>query len=412
MNGMRSNAQRVLRRFALAMGIGALLALLAALYRLLTSLTRRLKRCSPSEGEKEGATPIASRSKTTTTTRTTKPFAAFISHMKAEASMEARFVQAELEALLSRRVFLDSDDLRDLSQLTQHVRESEVLILVQSKSVLTRPYCLIELMAAFEENVPIVGLCLERHSFPYDFAASSSFLTHLDTALSTSNPGAEELLVEHGIDMVGAAHELSSRLPNIISVRLDTCASKTILKATISDLVSAMAGARPAPLLRQSTRDEWLAQRDAARKRGSLRSITAHGHPRGETDLTRRPSAESAVPLHAPVRAKKELAAPKVCTELRTADQLPPLGPGMIIFITGGFRLGPGCPVEPSCCYAASIHLILAHLDIAHHTFVLDLQDKDVYREWLNPLIGKPAENNITSPIAYIGTVPPGSPNW
>ena len=47
--------------------------------------------------------------------------------MKAETSMESRFIQTELESKLGRKCFLDSDDLRDLSDLTQHVRDSDVL---------------------------------------------------------------------------------------------------------------------------------------------------------------------------------------------------------------------------------------------------------------------------------------------
>ena len=101
--------------------------------------------------------------------QTKKKFAAFVSHMKAEASMEARFVQGELETAFGQRIFLDSDDLRTLSDLTTHVRESDVLVLVQSKSVLTRPYCLLELLTACQHGVPIVGVCLSKHSFPYDF---------------------------------------------------------------------------------------------------------------------------------------------------------------------------------------------------------------------------------------------------
>ena len=68
-------------------------------------------------------------------------YAAFVSHMKAETAMEARFIQTELEALIGERCFLDSDDLKDLAQLTAHVRASRAVLLIQSKSVLTRPWC-------------------------------------------------------------------------------------------------------------------------------------------------------------------------------------------------------------------------------------------------------------------------------
>ena len=116
--------------------------------------------------------------------QTKKKFAAFVSHMKAEASMEARFVQGELETAFGQRIFLDSDDLRTLSDLTTHVRESDVLVLVQSKSVLTRPYCLLELLTACQHGVPIVGVCLSKHSFPYDFDEVNLTLT----LTLTSNP--------------------------------------------------------------------------------------------------------------------------------------------------------------------------------------------------------------------------------
>ena len=67
-------------------------------------------------------------------------YAAFVSHMKAEAAMEARFLQIELESQTGEHVFLDSDDLRNLDKLVDHVKAARVLILVQTKPVLTRPY--------------------------------------------------------------------------------------------------------------------------------------------------------------------------------------------------------------------------------------------------------------------------------
>jgi len=106
-----------------------------------------------------------------------KRWAAFISHYKVEAAMEARFLQTELEVLLGRKCFLDSDDLRDLRLLQQAVRESEVLLLVQSESVLTRPYCLLEMVTAIEARVPIVGVNLAGKPQAYDFANAANYLS-------------------------------------------------------------------------------------------------------------------------------------------------------------------------------------------------------------------------------------------
>ena len=100
--------------------------------------------------------------------------------------MEARFLQTELEGLFQKRVFLDSDDLRDLRKLQDHVRECDCFILVQSASVLTRPYCLLELCVAIDANKPIVGVSLTG-AYAYDFAAAQTLLAHLDTLLAPAD---------------------------------------------------------------------------------------------------------------------------------------------------------------------------------------------------------------------------------
>ena len=77
--------------------------------------------------------------------------------------MSARFIKSELEKLLGTEgspanIFLDSDDLRDLRGLLDHVRNSDVLILIQSEKVLQRPWCLLEINAAIEADVPIIAV--------------------------------------------------------------------------------------------------------------------------------------------------------------------------------------------------------------------------------------------------------------
>ena len=61
--------------------------------------------------------------------------------------------------------------------LRQAVRESEVLLLVQSESVLTRPYCLLEMVTAIEARVPIVGVNLAGKPQAYDFANAANYLS-------------------------------------------------------------------------------------------------------------------------------------------------------------------------------------------------------------------------------------------
>ena len=171
----------------------------------------------------------------------------FLSHCKAEGAMEARFLQTELEAKLKKKVFLDSDDLRDLSQLMDHVRESKTLLLLQTRCVLERPYCLLELVAAIDSGVPIVGVALQgTHS--YEFSAAQNFLSHLDTYLDQVNPGATATLREQGVEPVDAAYKLSCSLPKIISVSLNTSGSRNQLAATVADIAESLTQAKPASL--------------------------------------------------------------------------------------------------------------------------------------------------------------------
>ena len=69
----------------------------------------------------------------------------------------------------------------------QHVRDTEVLILLQSKGVLTRPWVLLELYTAITNNVPIVALNIAGRG--YDYAAEANFMLHLDTMIEERNPG-------------------------------------------------------------------------------------------------------------------------------------------------------------------------------------------------------------------------------
>ncbi len=54
--------------------------------------------------------------------------------------MEARFLKEKLEQRLHAAVFLDSDQLQDLRELLNHVRDSEVMLLIQTANVMLRPW--------------------------------------------------------------------------------------------------------------------------------------------------------------------------------------------------------------------------------------------------------------------------------
>ena len=202
-----------------------------------------------------------------------RKFACFLSHFKFEAATEARLCQIELEKMLGAPCFLDSDNLQDLRELLDHVRNSDVLVLLQTTGLLTRPWCLLEIVTAIKAGVPIVAINV-KGSHPYDYGEAANFLEHLDTQLEEKNPGASQLLLDQGIDLTEAAYLLSSVLPNIISTELLVSGSRNVIAAQLSDVVACMSTCKPLTV-DIGAKDAWLEKR--SRKNRSAHAIFEHG---------------------------------------------------------------------------------------------------------------------------------------
>jgi hypothetical protein len=105
---------------------------------------------------------------------------AFISHYKVEAGTEATLLKDELEIAIGRDpsnpagdfktpVFLDSEDLVDLTRLMNHAKGSLALIVLLTPQVLSRPWCLLEFVAAYKSDRPYVPVLLVRPGITYQF---------------------------------------------------------------------------------------------------------------------------------------------------------------------------------------------------------------------------------------------------
>ena len=141
------------------------------------------------------------------------------------------------------------------------MRSSQCVVLLLTKAVLTRPWCLLELLTAIDAGVPIVGVTLVGKG--YDFDEAAHFLTHLDTRLEPTTPGATGALAAHGYEADTAAHKLSSVLPRIIALQLNTSASRNVLAAVRHDACDNIKNARAIKLPPWSeVREEWLADRN------------------------------------------------------------------------------------------------------------------------------------------------------
>ena len=179
--------------------------------------------------------------------RSGKRWTGFLSHYKDECASPARQMKTELSAELSAlgtdaQVYLDSDDLRDLRRLLDAVKESEVLVLMQTRHLLSRPWVLLEIYTAITHAVPIVTVQVQGPAC-YSFADAQVFLDNFEAELERRNPGAGRLVLNHvqeGHDLSHVGQLLSAVIPFVISKTFTPAASMNVLRAEIADLIIAM----------------------------------------------------------------------------------------------------------------------------------------------------------------------------
>jgi hypothetical protein len=86
-----------------------------------------------------------------------KQYVAFVSHHKTNsASGLAVIIKKAMESKKSsQRVFLDQEQGHlDLTQIFVHLEQSKTVVLLLTKDVLHRPYCLLELNHAISHKIP------------------------------------------------------------------------------------------------------------------------------------------------------------------------------------------------------------------------------------------------------------------
>lgn len=168
------------------------------------------------------------------------------------------------------------DDLSDLKLLLDHVKDSEVLVLLQTKGVLARPWVILELYTALTNQVPVVALNVSN-AFPYEYSEAAELLMHLDEDLDRLNSGATDMLREQGVDLVDAAFRLADALPAIISTDFNPNGSTRQIEATLGDLADQIHNAKPIdpPSI---SKEEWLEKR----RQKPRRKHRPHGKGQGQ----------------------------------------------------------------------------------------------------------------------------------
>jgi hypothetical protein len=136
-------------------------------------------------------------------------FAAFLSHYKNEAGDIAAMLKPKLvdamPGLKRRQIFLDSDNLNNLIDIPKHVADSDVIVLLLTPEVLSRPWCLVELYTAVQEKKPLIVLELGGKAKATDLRR---ILDDLPEFLTKTNPAAGAQLEELHLSGVGVGETL------------------------------------------------------------------------------------------------------------------------------------------------------------------------------------------------------------
>ena len=125
-----------------------------------------------------------------------KSYACFLSHYKMEAASDARLLHDMLAKMLRYPVFLDSANLTDLRQLISNgVADSDVMLMLGTKGLFSRPWCLLEVVHSARLKVPTIIVEIKNSGF--DAKESQRYIDNLEETMGTDDPSSLDLLHEH-----------------------------------------------------------------------------------------------------------------------------------------------------------------------------------------------------------------------
>jgi len=169
----------------------------------------------------------------------------FLSHVKAEAGIEASLMRTELEQLISEDsttearvfevpVFLDLEDLNTLTELKDHVKKSHNIALLLTPSTLLRPWILVEIATAFKENIPILPVQINRPDSKL-FVPGEDFYQKL-LSRDVLDAQGEEVITQAGFDLKDVEHGIRRAFKHI-SLEYSPQRSADIRKAELQKLL-------------------------------------------------------------------------------------------------------------------------------------------------------------------------------
>mmetsp|Transcript_57499 Transcript_57499/g.108185 ORF Transcript_57499/g.108185 Transcript_57499/m.108185 type:complete len:646 (+) Transcript_57499:3-1940(+) len=169
----------------------------------------------------------------------------FISHYKVESGTEATLLHNIMELALrgdqshrahnfSAPIFIDSEDLTDLSSLKTHVEKSHILMVLLTPGIFSRPWCLVEIATAVRNNGLIVPVEVQRPGSRYQYPDEDFYKNLLAGRFLSAD--AVALLTSEGISLKEV--ELSLRgVFGKISLPFSPHKTKVVREAEVHDIL-------------------------------------------------------------------------------------------------------------------------------------------------------------------------------
>lgn len=112
-----------------------------------------------------------------------------------------------------KKVFIDLTNLEDLRNIPLDVKNSKVLVLLQTKFVLTRPWCLIELYTAITIDIPVIPVYVSNGGYDHEEAKTLLNSESFAVALDQINPSGSKDLKDNPEEV---ARKIRSPLSDVI----------------------------------------------------------------------------------------------------------------------------------------------------------------------------------------------------
>lgn len=169
----------------------------------------------------------------------------FISHYKVEAGTEATLIRDSIESIIRHDerhpghdllspIFIDSEDLVDLTLLKDHVRKSRSLLLLLTPGLLSRPWCLLEIVTALRSDVTIVPVEIQRPGMKYQYP-DDRFYEEFLRGDHVSSEGIE-LLEQEGVQLQEVAAAIRKVFMKI-ALPFSPHKTRTVRDAEINDVL-------------------------------------------------------------------------------------------------------------------------------------------------------------------------------